>query len=852
MKQRAIFAASLLIAACLCHPAVGDNGLTLGRAIEHLERGDKYQQGAIAARLIYTGPHMARLVPALVKASKSEKASTRQQVVRVLGEIGQRSDATVSAVRARMTDDSALVRIEAALALFRITKQPDEPVRLLLLEMRMGNKEVRRRAANKLPVIDRGPPNRDSSSPDALHLLMKALAPDVTKSPYAHMVTARVIARAIGRLGLDSQRVAIPALRKALASERDVDTRIAIANALWDVGAPAKDVLPVLLRIIDEQLKNGLEKPDPRFFLRKTSATRIAKLLAKLGPEAAPAAERLAMILDAGSNWGRLAAADAIAAIGPGAVVTIPALLKAAREGEVFSYPFAHHSWNVSENASRALRLLGRKGMAALVALLQDKRASVRKYAAVELGHAKPLPATAVLALLRILNDKQPEVRAAGALSLGETYVMTDQVIDRLVNLLYDSGEAETLTGRSQIGTLATVGEHAAAALFLLRPSAESVTEALAKNIQQRGSLPDPVLQVIRRLPGVPDSLTRIVRPLFDNEDTRRSAAVALAWIDPNTPGLTEVLGGHLTTANGFPDDEAVRALGQLGPRAVATAKKMRDAGSEAIPVALVKIEGANADTLKRLAAALVFADPPETDDTVEGLRIWRANAQAARGIAPQLVQEYMTPYVPGLNEPLRKVFWNDLGNRQNRVRCAKLLLSIDSHRKLCLDTLIEVIDSERTEGGEAADVAAELGPRAKRAVPALIRQLANLRTYSVGSYGNDGQQYSVNKSAAAALKRIGMPAAPKLRQALRHHHPMVRSQSAELLGQIRAADTVDDLTKAVTDPSPLVRTAACHSLGQLGFNTPSVRRALERASTDHRLAVRDAASKAIRRLDNQ
>jgi HEAT repeat protein len=75
-----------------------------------------------------------------------------------------------------------------------------------------------------------------------------------------------------------------------------------------------------------------------------------------------------------------------------------------------------------------------------------------------------------------------------------------------------------------------------------------------------------------------------------------------------------------------------------------------------------------------------------------------------------------------------------------------------------------------------------------------------------------------------------------------------VRRRSAELLGALRAVDSVDALIALAKDADANVRNAACHSLGQI--HAARARAVLEgiKASDPDGL-VRDQADIALRRL---
>ncbi|MBI2823842.1 MAG: HEAT repeat domain-containing protein [Planctomycetia bacterium] len=116
---------------------------------------------------------------------------------------------------------------------------------------------------------------------------------------------------------------------------------------------------------------------------------------------------------------------------------------------------------------------------------------------------------------------------------------------------------------------------------------------------------------------------------------------------------------------------------------------------------------------------------------------------------------------------------------------------------------LIAALDGEsRTD---AVDTLARLGPRAKTAVPALTKALAD-------------EDVEVRWRSARALGAMGGAAAaavPSLVEHLADPEAAVRAQSAAALGKIGVKDAaaVTALTKVVADPEPRVRRSAIQAL---------------------------------------
>ncbi len=185
---------------------------------------------------------------------------------------------------------------------------------------------------------------------------------------------------------------------------------------------------------------------------------------------------------------------------------------------------------------------------------------------------------------------------------------------------------------------------------------------------------------------------------------------------------------------------------------------------------------------------------------------------------------------------------------------------------------LTEIIRSTRVKAKlMAIQVVTKLGPDAKDTVPALIEAL-------------DAKEPAVRAFAALALGRIGKPAADavvRLEASLRDPHARVRITSAlaawGITGDLETARKV--LWQAMTSPDPRVRTmaaeafvelgeegvdlmvlalvdrdenvraAAAETLGRIGGDSKSARRALQEATQDQSPVVAAAARKALANL---
>jgi len=126
------------------------------------------------------------------------------------------------------------------------------------------------------------------------------------------------------------------------------------------------------------------------------------------------------------------------------------------------------------------------------------------------------------------------------------------------------------------------------------------------------------------------------------------------------------------------------------------------------------------------------------------------------------------------------------------------------------------------------------IGPRAKKAIPALAEVLQN-----------PVEDHNVHRVAAEAAGRMGPEAIPVLGKALQSENGFVRRMSARALGQT-GAGAVPALIKAIEDEDRGVRLIAAQSLGGIGPDAKQAVPALTRALQDERYNVRTSATRAL------
>ena len=101
-----------------------------------------------------------------------------------------------------------------------------------------------------------------------------------------------------------------------------------------------------------------------------------------------------------------------------------------------------------------------------------------------------------------------------------------------------------------------------------------------------------------------------------------------------------------------------------------------------------------------------------------------------------------------------------------------------------------------------------------------------------------------INKNTSSALRAIGQPAVPYIKNGLRSDSIAVRENCARLLGEMHDKESVDVLVELMADPSRRVHNSATQALAKLGNSAlPRVKQALK----DERWKVRAGAVVALR-----
>ncbi|MCE9544569.1 MAG: HEAT repeat domain-containing protein [Planctomycetia bacterium] len=396
--------------------------------------------------LAWVGPARGETVPELIKQLDAPEAEARSAAAMELADRGEQAAPAVDALRKHLKDSDAEVRAHAARALGHIGKASMPAVEDLVHNLTDPSLHVRRSTVQALRRIKPGPEK-------VVPLMLSALS---DKDP-------AVVLSALNSLAEEGEAV-VPPMIQAL---KDPRTAYWACLVLSDVGPPAKDAVPQLIKTLeDERVEVQMEAamalgsigPDAR-----SAAPELTKLLGdkhpavkyaavfalgSIGAPAAASSGALEKELDGKDLFLNIIATGALARIHAGDAEyltglkkrSLPTLFEAVKNKdrkirlaavraihelkpgpEVVVPAFARLVSTSDEKTINdvidAVATLGVEAVPGLTAALKNK--VVRGQAAEILGRIGPPAASAVPALIEALDDDRPEVRREVLFALG-------------------------------------------------------------------------------------------------------------------------------------------------------------------------------------------------------------------------------------------------------------------------------------------------------------------------------------------------------------------------------------------------------------------------------------------------
>lgn len=839
---------------------------------------DQQTNGLSQLHVVHDG--LIDCLPALIRLARRSKLEQRLVALKIISQYAHHARNAGPQLRGLLDDPEISIRGAAAHAILSIEGESPAAVGVLTGLLRADDPEQRLRAIESLA-------QHSLVSRDALPELIAA-----TKDEDVDVRAAA--AGAIGEIAMFSRHVrlggeALAALRMLL-DDSEPKVRGSAARALWNLDEPASAVLPTLTKLVSDY------RPEPmRDVIQDIGGHDEAlKLIQEIGPEAESAIPALIAALDSPQLGERMAAADALGAIGTAALPAIERLSKSLRETKPHSFPFAHQAWFVSDQAADALGKIGPAAYPTLRTALTDDDKRVRQLAALQLTALAPDEAT-IAALRRMLDDEDASTRAQACWLLQKMGPKGIAAAPRIAGFLNEQTNWLSFPGRGMGGRY-ELEYHALGALRAIQPKAEELLPIIAQVLRKDRRIGWELSEYLGDLGTSAKPLVPDVEPLLKEPKQRMVALMALTHIAPDHPHLVEQLQEELRDSS-----HAVSAawgLGNLGTRARAALPALRRLLAEdkhlidsrlLVVAAIVKIDPADVAAIRSLSVLLQDLAPRHlmTQDLRDARSVWQKLGTKAAVAEGELVAGLR--YIDSESED--DPYFRNVREKERRLQAALMLLELKTMPKEVLATLQEICRCDHPQlRAEAADAWGRTDSEAASAPPLLAKLLADEATYVAegNGYGRDGIDHRVADHAQDALATLGAIALPALREASESRSRGVRRRAIEALGEMKPAGpissdqipqilitalqdsarevrraaavalgqlptaqdgTITALTKALVDKDLLVRIHAAQSLGRFGAKSTSAVPALDTLRKDPYTAVREAATKALAQI---
>lgn len=311
-------------------------------------------------------------------------------------------------------------RAEAEAQLAKLSAKADKMSRKMLEDLDHRNPEKRITAAEFLGTRE---------EPAAVPGLSRLLS-----DPVAEVRAAA--ARALWQIGPPAAASAEPALSRALAGDANGSVRISAAGALWALGTPPAKTIPSLRAVLTDEdpyarvraanllVRMGVRAGDLMPTYREamaspSSSLREYTLRTVLDLDDTPRDFAPLMLTGVGDSEEavRILAIVGVRVLADPTPEVVAALRAATKDRSQYVRSSAYEA--LAEIAPEAAGP-DAGDVSRLLAGLRDRKADVRRSAAVGLGEIGASSAEAIEALVRALSDKSQEVREAAAESFGK------------------------------------------------------------------------------------------------------------------------------------------------------------------------------------------------------------------------------------------------------------------------------------------------------------------------------------------------------------------------------------------------------------------------------------------------
>ena len=501
-------------------------------------------------------------------------------------------------------------------------------------------------------------------------------------------------------------------------------------------------------------------------------------------------------------------AARILARLGPEAAPAVPALIEAIDRLE---YP------------SCMGEALGRIGPAAIPALLEAIKGgseAVRAECARALGAMGPKAKAALAAVRGLLEDPSRHVRYQATEAMARIAPGDPGVVEALIGLLESAEDFER--------------GHAAKTLAAMGPPARAAIPAIIRAFDRREHAPSvdyelPPSTDVRAVAGFgPAAVPALRRGLRSGTPkVQACCAQALGLLGPAAGAakadLIEALGStsraahkHAIRALGAVapgDAEAIKALGALRGRPVRESTfflaslVLADMGAPAVPELVRALDGGEWDR-KHAAGALARIGPDAKPAIPALIGVLRDEKQRLSSLMVRRAAQALAATGPAAAPAVARLL--DDPSQKVRARAVQAFAELGADAAGTVPFVTALLGHQKPAvRAAAAEALSWIGRDARAAAPELTK-------------GLEDEAAEVRRAAAQALAGIGpeaREAVPTLRKLLEDPAPAVRAWAVRALGSVHRepADTVPLFTAALSDVATEVQTAAAEMLARIG-----------------------------------
>lgn len=761
----------------------------------------------------------------LIELMESKSIDARELAIRRLGELGPRAASALPKLRELMAAADGRTTLAAAQAFWEISNEAQLPAAALVRLLRDDNQTGQFTAWGFELMGAAG------------FCEFEAIAA-LSKDP---RVSFRETAtKILGTFG-PQHRLATEAPLVARLDDTAPEVKIAASLSLLKIDSTLEKSIDTLIGIIAHAIKK-----DPHPVAGSPAEQLIVSAINAIGRFTADAVNAVSPLSDQlkSQNFNvRLAAADALGQIGPGAEDAISLLARAMQETETVSVPLVHYSASVGDNAAKALGSIGLASVPTLLEALDASEPVVRARAARELGRIPEAAHQTVVSLVDKLSDPSDTVRLAAIHALGSLGEVANLAVPELTKFLFDARTMTSFPSGGGIGMTESMSSEALRAMRSIGATEEQVVPVMLDSLARKELLTIEAIETIRQFPNRHGEFVALLTPMLVEKGL--STACALAVSGAKDPQILVVLKNHLFSG------EDVNPIAAMGVQQwIAHGEPIDDILRDQ----MIAVTYKNAPLSIR--AALLRLTPDDGTAVESFLEAMRNASPYFDGESEIKSAERALLDLIG-HQSVRDALLAELERRADLLRSrflsASILIAAQQEVEKAFASLEREVamNTDLSDFGSIADFLGKLPPSAP-SKSLLVKLLNRDDCYVVNGdfYGHGGEMRCVGERAALALVRHREVSA--LADYLDDPSVSVRLRVVRALGALGVVAITPRLLEMTRDTEPSVRQEAVRTLGRIGLehpqSQPALRRVIENATKDQRRRVRDEATRTLRK----